>query len=137
MGLGVALVDRARLVKNESSGEKVEGTRVFVPTSGEWFKARLTLNAAPEVEPPSYKGEISSSIHATARSATLMYAIRDTVGSPVTLVASDRVEVNSAALGTAVYEVTGDPEPIRKKRAVIGWTATLTRANEHRYEQVA
>ena len=135
MGINVALVDRARIVSSEAIGKKVEGTVIFDEASGDWFKCRLTLAAAPETQPPSYKGETSASTHATARAAEIMYALRDSGGEAVVLTAADRLEVDSVALGRALYEVQGDPEPIRKKRALLGWTVNTVLVDEHHYAE--
>jgi hypothetical protein len=46
-------------------------------------------------------------------------------GSRVALHGSDRVEIISPLYGTFMMEVQGEPTPIRKRRTVIGYTATL------------
>lgn len=127
MGLGVALVDRARIIVNQSSGVKVQGTTVFAPTPHAWFKARLTLAAASE-------GTDDASTRRTTRQATLMTGVRDESRETLVLRSSDRIEVDSKALGRATYEISGDPEPIRKKRTLIGWTMNLALVDEHAFD---
>jgi hypothetical protein len=36
-----------------------------------------------------------------------------------------RLEIVSKQLGSAVWDVVGEPEPLRKKRKVIGYQATV------------
>lgn len=123
MALAGALVDRARTVRRESTGRKVEGTTQLTPTHGEWFKARLFLKAAPERRE---QGDRKKAV-ATPR---LMFLVNDVGGDPVDLHAEDQVEVASPELGTAMWRITEEPEPIRKKRRVIGWEVGLERVLE-------
>lgn len=61
----------------------------------------------------------------------LVTGFKDRAGAPISISASDKIEINSRQLGTATYEVVGDPEPIRKKKRVIGYQVPLSRINEH------
>jgi hypothetical protein len=123
MALGSALVDRARKVRRESTGQKTEGTTHMVPTHGSWFKARLFLNDAPErLEQGDRKKAVAT--------PQLLYAFTDLGGDPVALHADEKVEVASPELGTAVWRVTAEPQPIRKKRRVIGGLVTIERVLE-------
>lgn len=130
MGLSSALVDKARRISETATAEKVDGTTIFTPTTGAWFKARLTLEAAPESDDPQ------GGVRRTERTATLMYSKRDAAHNAVVVVATDKIEVNSKALGTTVFEVVGDPEPLRKKRRVIGFEVPLSLISEHPFTAV-
>lgn len=125
MGLNAVLVDRARVVTKASTGKRVEGTTRVATVHGAWFRARLFLEGAPEAAPSARRRQ-----HTTA-SPQLMFAIRDSNGDPVLVTADLQLEIESAQLGHKVWQVTGDPQPIRKKRTVIGFLGDVRRLDEH------
>lgn len=130
MAIGAALVDRARLVRLAASSERVEGTTQFGEVHGEWFRCRLTLPAASEGkdEPGGYRRALSY--------PSLLYGAKDVAGNPVVLRFNDDVEVQSPRqLSTFKWKVNGDPQPITKKRTLIGWLANLERNVEREFVQ--
>lgn len=98
-------------------------------THGAWFKARLFLRDAPE------RGEQGDRKKAVA-TPQLLFLVTDTDGGAVDVHADDRVEVASPELGTALWRLTAEPEPIRKKRRVIGYLVGLERVLEPRRKGV-
>lgn len=118
MSIKAACVDRARVKRKESSGQKIEGTTQMVPTTGPWFRARLFPEEADERSEQGERKKIVST-------PQLLYPIKDEEGGVVDLHGEDTVEVASNELGTNTYRVQGDPELIRKKRKVIGGLVTL------------
>jgi hypothetical protein len=100
--------------------QQVNG-RVF----GEWFRARLFLDMQQYAERDE-QGERRKVVH----TPQLMFGVRDVVGGAVAVLAEEEVEVDSPEFGRQVWRVTGDPQPIRKKRAVIGGLVTLERVVE-------
>ena len=126
MSLNSALVDRARRIVDTPTPVRVEGTTQFQPLHYPWFKCRLTLSAAPESADPQ-------AAHVRVpRNATLLIGLKDADKNLVEINADERIEVDSKQLGgRAIYYLTGDGEPIRKKRKLIGWMATLIRVEEH------
>jgi hypothetical protein len=129
MSLNAALVDRARRVVNTPSGQRVEGTTLFEEYHYPWFKCRLTLEAAPST------ADAQGGRQRTPHPAQMMCGLKDQDGNLLAINASDTLEVNSKELGRALYQVTSDGEPIRKKRKMLGWTATLTRVEEHPFDR--
>lgn len=127
MGLGAALVDRARPLTKEPIATRVEGTTQMTTVAGSWFKARLFLTAGREDS-----GAQGSYVRAV-QGPQLMYALRDSEGEPIVLNFDDKVEVDSPQLGRAVWRVVNQPEPIRKKRSLIGGLANLERVEEHEF----
>jgi hypothetical protein len=107
--------------------ERVEGTTLFETYHYPWFRCRLTLQASPE------SADAQGGRKRVAHPAQMMCGVKDKDGNVLTISAADRLEVNSKQLGRALYEVTSDGEPIRKKRKVIGWIATVTRVEEHQF----
>ena len=125
MSLNSALVDRARRLVDTPTPQKVEGTTQFQTLTYPWFKVRLTLSPAPESDDPQ------AARRRVPHPATLLVGLKDVDGNLVEIHADDRLEVDSKQLGRAIYQITGDGEPIRKKRKMLGWSATLTRVEEH------
>lgn len=106
----------------------MEGTTRFETVRHAWFRCRITENPAPDAN------DAQGGQRRVARTAQLLCGIKDVDGGALVVKASDRLEVYSKQLGRHVYEVTSDGEPLRKKRRVIGWSATLVRVQEHEFE---
>lgn len=123
MALTAALVDRARTVSKGSTGRKVEGMTRMATLHGPWFRARLFPQGAPQ--------EFDNGRPRVVSSPTLMLGVRDSNGDPILINANLSIEVDSKELGRSIWKVTGDPEPIRKRRRVIGYVAALERVIEH------
>lgn len=123
MALGSALVDRARLVVSAPTGRRVEGASEFSLETGEWFKARFTLPYADMSRSGGREKDVAP---------TLMCGVRDVTGVAIEGLSSEAfVEVLSPqTLGPdpVRYTVDGDPQPIRKKRRVIGYEVRLRSA---------
>jgi hypothetical protein len=117
MALNSALVDRARIVSRApvASGRKVEGTTVYEKVEGPWFKARLF----PEMSAAQLGVENRRRI--IPDTPTMLAALLDVNGDPVVITSEARIEVDSKELGNEVWDVSGEPQPLRKKRRVIGW----------------
>jgi hypothetical protein len=125
VGLTAALVDRARTLTNRPTPYKVRGTTQMAATQGAWFRARLELPAAAETAEDGAGGKRRS-----LRAPRLLYGVRDSAGGDVVVTPEDRLEVDSAALGRAQWEVAAYPKPMRRKRRVIGWSVALKRVEE-------
>ncbi len=125
MALGTALVDRARRISNQPSPLKLEGRTQFAKFHEPWFRARLTMPANPETADPA-GGRTRVEVL-----PTLLFGLRDADGNPVGLTTEDEVEVDSKELGRAVYRPDADPQPLRKRRSLIGWEVRLHRIENH------
>lgn len=123
MGLRAALVDTAYRIRQSPTGDKVEGTTVFTPSESEAIPARLTLNTAGE---RTEDGRVL-----TEPQPTLLVYKRDLLGEELDWKATDRIKVESRELGDHEFEIQGEPQPMRKKRRIIGWSITLRRTDEH------
>lgn len=123
MALRGALVDRAYKVDQRGTGRKVDGRTIFKPAEGTRFRARLSLSAgAPE---RSAQGET----YVEPR-PMLLTGIRDDDGNPLSFSNADRIRVVSKELGEDTWDVDSEPEPLRKKRRLIGWQLQLMRVKE-------
>jgi hypothetical protein len=123
MGLNAALVDRARIIRQQTTGKKIEGTTIYEDVEQPWFRVRLTEAEAPE-------GSYDPRQKRVTRSAALLVARKDVAHNLVEIRASDRLEIRSRELGEGIWEVTAAPGPIRKKRRVIGWEAAVNQVDD-------
>lgn len=123
MGLTSVLVDRARLIRKAATPLKVGGRTTFVDVEpGEWFSCRLEMpTVAPESRPPSFASK------RVVLSPTLIFDIEDDEGTEVVVRADDMLTVESEDLGSATWQVTGQPMPFRKKEGIIGWQVGVKR----------
>lgn len=131
MPIGTALVDRARLVTMEAATARVEGTTQLAPVYGEWFRCRLTLPGSQEGpdEPRGYRRSINR--------PSLLYGVRDRAGQTLAIRFNHKVVVESKEQGIlSVWKVNGDPQPLRKKRSMIGWFAQLERLDEREFREL-
>lgn len=123
MALGSVLVDKARTISRRAQPTLVDGMPISATARSDWFKARLTLNSAPEERGPG-----GSWNHRAEQGATLIVKPTANGGCPIRL--QDTVEVRSVQLGDATYRVVGEPNPYRKKRRVIGYEVAVERTDE-------
>lgn len=132
MGLTSALVDRARTLRQEpATGQRVAGRTPMLQMPSAWFPARLEMPAGNET--PGPQGGRRRSI----KHPTLMIDSFDDENQPVSLTGKDKVEVESIEYGRAVWELEGDPQPIRKREEVIAYQATIKRIDDREFEPVA
>lgn len=123
MGLRSALVDRAYRIRKSPKSKRVEGSTVFQATESEAVRARLSITAAGE---RTEDGRVL-----TEPQPTLIVYKKDVVGDMLDWKATDRILVESNELGTHEFEVQGEPQPMRKKRSIIGWQINLRRTEEN------
>jgi hypothetical protein len=126
MSLRAIMVDRARVVRREKSGAKVEGSSAFGDVKSEWIRARLDVQSRDRTSSQAAGGRPAT------ESAQLILPMRDLAGGLVDVTADDRVEVKSRELGEHTFVVDGDPLPLRKRRTMIGYTLRLRRVEAHR-----
>jgi len=135
MALSAALVDRARVYSRQPlAGVRVEGRTQTVEAASEWIKARLTLPAGPEAADSGPRSR-----RRAVRAPSLMLAPKDLDRIAVDVTTDTKIGVTSKQQfsGERIFQVTGDPEPIRKKRKVIGFTVALRSVEDHPLEPIA
>jgi hypothetical protein len=124
MGLNAALVDRARPVRKASAGIRVGGTHRYAGVRGDWFRCRLELG------PAGLDNTAPATHRKGTRGPSAMLALLDERSEPVAVSVEDRLEIDSPNLGQSLWDVIENPEPIRKKRRVIGWQVRLRRVED-------
>lgn len=128
MGLRVALVDRAQLRRLATDSRRTgDGRMLRSPTWGPEIRARLSKNTSGK------RREEGRPV--TDDRPTLTLYKRDAEGNAVDPRLTDRIRVTSRELGDHTYEIDGEPQPIRKKQRVLGWTLTVKRLVEKPNEE--
>jgi hypothetical protein len=124
VAIGAATPDRARVRREVRTGERVRGAFKTEPAYSEPFRCRFT--PAQESESRSEGGVRRS------KPATLLVSAPSLRAHGVgALKASDRVEITQlGALAPILMEVTGEPKPIRQRRTVIGYVASLSKVRD-------
>lgn len=145
MALGAALKDRARAVRKLDTTHKVEGTTVMATETTAWFKCRLDLLGGQKGASASGRnfGRGEGNAERVQFTPSIMFGVKDSEGNSLidddtkecVVRAKDRVEVDSPELGHVMWEVTGNPLPMRKKKRVIGFTASLSRLDFQEFER--
>lgn len=113
-------VDKARVLRKSKDTVRVEGgykEQAAVP--GPWF--RCFFDSGDESEVRTVGGV------RRRRNATVTTLRRDTTGQPISVLATDQVEVNSRRFGVFVMDVMGDPQ--RLPRGRVGLIVTLGKTN--------
>lgn len=122
MALTSAMVDRAFLQRRAADALKVNGRTVHSNTESPEIRARLTKAPAGERAEDGRK--------VAEDRPTLLLARRDAEREAVVPRKTDRLRIVSRELGEGVWEVDGIPQPLRKKRRVIGWTMSVVQLEE-------
>lgn len=113
MSFQSALVDRARRVhrlvgyRDEALGESE-----FVTQYDEWYKCRLN--------PPD-----SSEDHGVNEAVSYKIRAEILIPKEMELDFNDRIEIDSKQLGRAIWLIEAQPQYLRRKRSIIGKTATV------------
>lgn len=132
MALRGALKDRARIQRQEKDAKRVEGRSIFHTRTGPYFRARLDINADPEAQDAA--GSMS-----VVETPMLLADRVDAEHKPTFFQPDDKLEVESRDFNedgkrawslVAIFQIDGEPKPLRKKRKVIGWELRLKRVNE-------
>lgn len=138
MSINRALVDKARKYGKARTGRKVEGSTQFQNTGLDVpFRCRLTL-------PGSQKnlGAGGEPVNSVNVMGTMMTGTKDSQGALLSFTAGDEIEIESVELGTDRWMIWQDPEPLRKRRRMVGWQMAVHRFSqpqvqpERRVEQV-
>lgn len=123
-------VDRGRILRKEPSAVRVEGSTTFTPVPEQWFRCRLFLTATTDIPDPQQS-------HWLSTSAPQVIAVTRDLDSEVLAFRSDqRIEIASRELGRAVWRMTGEPEPLRKRHRVIGWLLLVSRVIEPDFDDL-
>lgn len=124
MALGAATPDRARLLRTSRSGARVAGRYVTAQAYSRPFRCRFTEQGESEGRSQSGVRRVKPAQLMVAKGALSSRGI-------AALGPSDRIEITPAgAAAPVLFEIQGAPRPIRKRRTVIGWIATLQKVRD-------
>jgi hypothetical protein len=123
-------VDRGRLLVQEPSVVRVEGHTTFVPVAEQWFKCRLFYEGA------NGQQDAQRAHWSSVPRPQVMTVLKDLDGVLLSFHDDYRVQIRSLQLGDAVWRLGGEPEPIRKKRKLIGYLLTVERVIERVYDDL-
>jgi hypothetical protein len=132
MALKGALKDRARIRRQEAEARRVEGRTVFHTRTYPLFRCRLEITEGNEEKDKA--GEMS-----VEQVPMLMTDRIDAERNPLRFQPDDELEIESRDLAPSTergwnlvgrFQIDGEPEPMRKKRKVIGWQLRLKRVSE-------
>jgi hypothetical protein len=127
-------VDRARIVRLEPSVERVEGRTTFEPIPESWFRCRLTINESTRTSMP--RSQSALDFRARLMMGGLMTTLVDLDGNPLTFRSDVRLDVSSQQLGRAIWRIEEEPQPIRRRRNLLGYTLTMERVLEREYDDL-
>lgn len=116
MSLGAALVDDCIHLERVAAGD-IDGRPRTALRRSQPIRCRLTFTQDPE----GGSGPNGSVV----RRPSLLLARRDRAGSVVHPTSASQFEVTSRELGTRTWQVDGDPEPLRRRRTLLGWQIRL------------
>lgn len=118
MGLTSALVDTAHTFAREATGVRQGGETQQVDVTGTSFKCRVSSPQPDELR----RDRIRFTEY--VRDLTMLVGMKDIDGELVAISAKHTIIVEDGAYA-GTYNVMGQPSPIRKKRAQIGWVVAL------------
>lgn len=123
-------VDQGRLLIKEPTAARVEGRTSFVPVPGSWFKCRLFYEGAQD------QADAQQAHWKTVPAPQVMAVTHAHDGSRLVFHSDYRLQVRSHQLGDAIWRLAGEPEPLRKRRRVIGWLLTVERVIERSFDDL-
>lgn len=130
MSVAAVCVDRARVLVKEPSARRIEGRTSFTPVAEQWFKCRLFLTQSNDVS-DAQRAHFSS-----VSQPQVLCVKKDLDGTLLSFRGDQRLEINSKQFGRAVWRLMGEPEPLRKKRPIIGWLLFVERVIEREYDDL-
>jgi hypothetical protein len=130
MSLAAVCVDRGRILRKEPTGVRLEGRTSFTQVPQQWFKCRLFLTQSMDQVDPA--GLHTSNVS----SPQVLTVARDLDRQPLVFQGDFYIEITSAQFGRAVWQMQGEPEPLRKKRRVIGWLLFTQQVIERQYDDL-
>lgn len=130
MSLAAVCVDRGRIITKEPSTARIEGRTAFTPVAAQWFKCRLFLANSNDVT------DAQQAHFSTVNQPQVLVVAKDLDGVPLTFRGDQHIDISSQQFERAVWRAMGEPEPLRKKRKVIGWLLYLERVIEREYDDL-
>ena len=118
MGLRSALVDRGTIAGRQKTATKVRGETKYVNKESQPFRCRINMNESNQIQ-----GKDIRFIQYTSEFIMIMET-KFINGDDIEIKADDKIVIETG-IYAGVYEVDGDPMPIRKKKKQILWQVGL------------
>lgn len=118
MGLTSALVDTAHVIAREAIAERVAGETQMATVRKPAFKCRVSDPQPEELRTDRILWQQYT------RDLTMLCGLRNIDGDDFVLKADNRIVVESGPYA-GEYHILGKPDPIRKKRKLIGYNIAL------------
>lgn len=109
---------------------RVEGSTSFVPVAEQWFRCRLFLTSTTDTPDPQATRWASQSAPQVLTPAV------DLDGNPLFFRSDLRLDIASTQLGRALWRMAGEPEPLRKRRRIIGYLLVVGRVIEREFDDL-
>lgn len=136
MSLKGACVDVGRIIRLEPSATRVEGRTTFEPVAEQWFRCRLTISEGSSRSAAPARSQSAIDWRARVMQAQLMTITVDQDGNTLEFRTDQLYDVSSIQLGRAIWRSMGEPEPIRKKRKLIGYLVNAGRVIEREFDDL-
>lgn len=113
---GRALADRARVIRNVTHGERIEGRSVSIPVPDDWWACRLVPSPSREAEADGGRRRIVETATVIARTTNVQTA--------------DTLEIDSQTIGRGRWKVSGTPQIVITRRLGRGVVVPVERLVE-------
>lgn len=117
------------------SVERVEGRSTFEPVPQQWFRCRLSIIEGSKTGAPP-RSDAALAFRSKLLSGQLLCITVDLDDNPLVFRNDQRLDISSVQLGRAIWRNENEPQPLRKKRKLIGWTLSVERVIEREFDDL-
>lgn len=125
MGLTSVLVDHARTIRQQRTGEKVEGQPQIIPQVSEWFRCRIEQAETSQQADDGHWYRVARTSVITSK--------YDSKRDLLEILATDYIQVVSSDVDTGedtIWQVSGDVVPMRRRRGILGFYFNVDQVRE-------
>ncbi len=121
------MVDRARVIERVATGARVEGTAQYESVQGPLFRCRLFPNETPETDSGVRAGR-----RVLVDGPHVIVGITDVNGDRIAvgdIGPNVQLEIATLNMGTDVWQVSAQPQPLLTKKKVLGYYFPVRRVS--------